>query len=42
MRLITYNVNGIRAAFTKDFLGWLKTADPDIISIQESKAETIR
>ena len=38
MRLITYNVNGIRAAFTKDFLGWLKTADPDIICIQESKA----
>lgn len=38
MKLITYNVNGIRAAFTKDFLGWLKTADPDIICIQESKA----
>ncbi len=38
MRLITYNVNGIRAAFTKDFLGWLQTADPDIICIQESKA----
>ena len=31
-------MNGIRAAFTKDFLGWLKTADPDIICIQESKA----
>lgn len=40
MRLITYNVNGIRAAFTKDFLNWLKTADPDIICIQESKAGT--
>jgi len=38
MKLITYNVNGIRAAFIKDFLGWLKTADPDIICIQESKA----
>lgn len=38
MKLITYNVNGIRAAFTKDFLGWLKTSDPDIICIQESKA----
>jgi len=38
MKLITYNVNGIRAAFTKDFLGWLKIADPDIICIQESKA----
>lgn len=31
-------MNGIRAAFTKDFLGWLKVADPDVICIQESKA----
>lgn len=38
MRIISYNVNGIRAAFTKDFLGWLQTAAPDIICIQESKA----
>lgn len=38
MRIITYNVNGIRAAFTKNFVGWLKLADPDIICIQESKA----
>lgn len=38
MKIISYNVNGIRAAFTKDFLGWLKVANPDIICIQESKA----
>ena len=38
MKVISYNVNGIRAAFTKDFLGWLKIADPDVICIQESKA----
>lgn len=38
MKLITYNVNGIRAAFTKDFLGWLQVANPDIICLQESKA----
>ena len=38
MRIISYNVNGIRAAFTKDFLGWLKIANPDVICIQESKA----
>lgn len=38
MKIISYNVNGIRAAFTKDFLGWLKSANPDIICIQESKA----
>lgn len=38
MKIISYNVNGIRAAFTKDFLGWLSAASPDIICIQESKA----
>lgn len=39
MRLISYNVNGIRAALGKDFLTWLKNADPDILCIQESKAQ---
>ncbi len=38
MKIISYNVNGIRAAFTKDFIGWLQLADPDVICIQESKA----
>lgn len=38
MKIITYNVNGIRAAFTKNFVGWLEVANPDIICIQESKA----
>lgn len=37
-RIITYNVNGIRAALTKDFLGWLKAANPDILCLQEIKA----
>lgn len=38
MRIISYNVNGIRAAFTKDLLGWLEITAPDIICFQESKA----
>lgn len=38
MKIISYNVNGIRAALGKNFLDWLKLADPDIICIQESKA----
>lgn len=38
MKIISYNVNGIRAAFTKDFIGWLQLANPDIICLQESKA----
>lgn len=38
MRIISYNVNGIRAAFTKGVMDWLKQADPDIICLQEIKA----
>lgn len=39
MKLISYNVNGIRAALTKDFAGWLKNENPDIICLQETKAQ---
>ena len=39
MKLISYNVNGIRAAFGKDFLLWLEHATPDVLCIQESKAQ---
>lgn len=38
MRIISYNVNGIRAAITKGFLDWLLQANPDIICLQEIKA----
>jgi len=38
MRIISYNVNGIRAAFNKGFIEWLKQADPDVICLQETKA----
>lgn len=38
MKIISYNVNGIRAAFTKGFLDWLQQANPDIICLQETKA----
>ncbi len=38
MKIISYNVNGIRAAIKKGFLDWLKAANPDIICIQETKA----
>jgi exodeoxyribonuclease-3 len=36
--IITYNVNGIRAALTKGFETWLKAANPDILCLQEIKA----
>ncbi|MBS1738101.1 MAG: exodeoxyribonuclease III [Bacteroidetes bacterium] len=38
MRIISYNVNGIRAAIKKGFIDWLKTDPADIICIQEVKA----
>ncbi|CAM1361826.1 exodeoxyribonuclease III [Tenacibaculum xiamenense] len=39
MKIISYNVNGIRAAIKKGFLEWLKQANPDVICIQETKAQ---
>ncbi len=38
MRIITYNVNGIRAAIRRGFIDWLKTDPADIICLQELKA----
>lgn len=38
MKIISYNVNGIRAAITKGFLEWLQAANPDVICLQEIKA----
>ena len=39
MKIISYNVNGIRAAIKKGFLDWLQQANPDVICIQETKAQ---
>ena len=39
MKIISYNVNGIRAALKKGFIDWLKAANPDVICIQETKAQ---
>jgi exodeoxyribonuclease-3 len=38
MRIISYNLNGIRAAIKKGFLDWLKTDPADVICLQEVKA----
>jgi exodeoxyribonuclease-3 len=38
MRIISYNVNGIRAAMNKGLIDWLKTNPGDIICLQETKA----
>jgi len=38
MRIISYNVNGIRAAIKRGFIDWLNTDPADIICLQEIKA----
>ena len=38
MKIISYNVNGIRAALTKGFADWLKVTNPDVLCLQEIKA----
>ena len=38
MKIISYNVNGIRAAMKKGFIDWLTSANPDVICLQEIKA----
>lgn len=38
MKIISYNVNGIRAAIGKGLLEWIKAASPDILCFQEIKA----
>lgn len=39
MRLFSWNVNGIRAAQKKGFLDWVAAAQPDILGLQETKAQ---
>lgn len=38
MRIITYNVNGVRAAMTKGLMSWISEAAPDVLCLQEIKA----
>jgi exodeoxyribonuclease-3 len=38
MRIISYNVNGIRSAIKRGFIDWIKTNPADIICLQEIKA----
>jgi len=37
LKVISYNVNGIRSAMTKGFVNWLSDAAPDVICLQEIK-----
>ena len=39
MKIVSYNLNGIRSAMSKGLLDWLPTENPDVFCIQESKAQ---
>ena len=39
IRIISYNVNGIRSAINKGFMDWLSANPADIICLQEIKAQ---
>jgi exodeoxyribonuclease-3 len=39
MIISSYNVNGIRAAVKKGFVDWVKSTQPDVICLQELKAD---
>ncbi len=39
LKIISYNLNGIRAAIKKGFFDWLKSSDFDMVCIQETKAQ---
>ncbi|WP_353178878.1 exodeoxyribonuclease III [Salinisphaera sp. T5B8] len=39
MRVMSFNANGIRAAQRKGFFEWMATQDPDVVCIQELKAQ---
>ena len=38
MKILSYNVNGIRAALKKGFTNWLERTNADVICLQETKA----
>jgi len=40
MKIITYNVNGLRAAIGKGFLDWLEAEQPDVLCLQEIKLQS--
>ena len=39
MRITTFNANGIRAAARKGFFAWLGRESPDVLCLQETKAQ---
>lgn len=40
MRLVSWNVNGLRSVVQKGFWEWLAACDADVVALQESKIQT--
>ena len=40
IKVVTVNINGVRAAFRKGMAEWIAEANADIIALQEVRAET--
>ncbi|AIZ64942.1 exodeoxyribonuclease III [Hymenobacter sp. DG25B] len=38
MKILSYNVNGLRSALSKGLLDWVQQTDPDVLCLQEIKA----
>ena len=38
IKIISYNLNGIRAALKKNLINWIEDVNPDILCFQEIKA----
>ena len=39
MKLVSWNVNGLRSCLTKGFLEYVKNEDADVICLQETKLQ---
>lgn len=39
VKLISWNVNGLRSILKKNFLEWLDTEKPDIVCLQETRCD---
>ena len=39
MKIVSYNLNGIRSAMSKGLMTWLALYDPDVFCVQETKAQ---
>lgn len=41
MKIVSYNVNGLRSAIDKGLLDWLRTEQPDVLCLQEIKIDPV-